>query len=103
MAIPTNFQGYTPSAGATKSFKIFGGATVGVWGNDVDGTLSTGISIINLAPNAAFLTMGALTDAQIIALLKGYLRQMGAYHEEGAGGYPVAASQQIGITATTCT
>lgn len=102
MAIPTNFQGYTPAAATTKSFKIFGSATVGIWANDVDGTLSAACSQVPIAPNLALLMAQAYTDAQIIALLQDYLRRLGGLHD-GAGGNPVDATKQVAVTATTCT
>jgi hypothetical protein len=102
MAIPTNFQGYTPAAAATKSFKIFGSATVGVWGNDVDGTLSTAPFVVNLAPNLVLFSTQAYTDAQITALLKEYLNTLGVIND-GAGGKLAQPSKQIPVTATTCT
>lgn len=103
MAIPTNFQGYTPSAGATKSFKILGSATVGVWGNDVDGTLSTGPLVINLAPNLVIFSPQAYTEAQVLAAVKDYLKRSGFETEGDAGGFPAQPAQQIGVTATVCT
>jgi hypothetical protein len=102
VAIPTNFQGYTPVAATTKSFKILGSATTGIWGNDVDGTLSAALVSVTLAPNLILFTTQAYTDAQIIALLQDYLKSFGALHD-GAGGFPAQATKQVGITATTCT
>jgi hypothetical protein len=100
VAIPTNFQGYTPAAAATKSFKIFGSATVGVWGNDVDGTMTP--AIVNLAPNMAVVMAQSYTDAQIIAAMQDFINRSGAAHD-GAGGYVAQASKQIALTSTTCT
>ena len=103
MAIPTNFQGYTPAANTTKSFKIFGSATTGIWANDVDGTLSATFSMIPLgAPNIAIAMSQAYTDAQIIALLQDFLKRMGGLHD-GAGGQPLDGTKQALVTATTCT
>jgi hypothetical protein len=102
MAIPTNFQGYTPAANTTKSFKIFGSATVGIWANDVDGTLSATCSQVPIAPNLALLMSQAYTDAQIVALLQDFLKRMGGLHD-GAGGGVVDATKQVAVTATTCT
>lgn len=101
MAIPTNFQGYTPNATVTKSFKIFGSATVGIWGNDVDGTFTP--SIINLAPNLGIFMSQAYTDAQIITLLKAYVENQGAGRDGAAGGVTPQVSKQIAITSTTTT
>lgn len=103
MAIPTNFQGYTPNATVTKSFKIFGSATVGIWANDVDGTLSTAPAVILLAPNLGIVMAQAYTDAQIVALLKQYLKDLGALQEGAAGGFPAQISKQVSAPATTCT
>lgn len=102
MAIPTDFQGYTPAAGATKSFKLLGSATVGVWANDVDGTLSATSSRLDIGPNLVLFMTQAYTDAQIVALVKDWLARMGAYHE-GAGGQPAETTKQVAISATTCT
>jgi hypothetical protein len=102
VAIPTNFQGYTPAANTTKSFKIFGSATVGIWANDVDGTLSAGCSLVPLAPNLGIFMSQAYTDAQINALLLDYLTARGARHD-GAGGQTAQGTQQAAVVATTCT
>lgn len=102
MAIPTNFQGYTPVAATTKSFKIFGSAAVGIWANDVDGTLSATTTMVPVAPNLALIMSQAYTDAQIIALLTAYLQSFGAIHD-GAGGYNAQATKQAAVVATTCT
>ena len=103
MAIPTNFQGYTPAANTTKSFNIFGSGTVGIWANDVDGTLSATCSQIPLGPNIAIVMAQAYTNAQIVELVKDYLRRHGALHEEAAGGYVPSGSKLAAYTATTCT
>lgn len=100
MAIPTDFKGYTPSAGATKSFKVLGSATVGIWANDVDGTLSATTSRLDLAPNMVLVFSQAYTDAEIAAILKDYLGRMGQHHE-GAGGGRADASKQLPVVATT--
>jgi hypothetical protein len=100
MAIPTDFKGYTPAAGATKSFKILGSATVGVWGNDVDGTFTP--AIVNIAPNMVVLIAQAYTEAQIVAALAEYVKRSGGMFE-GAGGFRAQPAQQIALTSTTCT
>lgn len=102
MAIPTDFKGYTPAAGATKSFKLLGSATVGLWVNDVDGTLSAGTKVIPLAADASVIMSAAYTDTAIAALLKDVLVRMGSVRE-GVGGQPTEAAKQIAVTATTCT
>lgn len=102
MAIPTDFKGYTPVANTTKSFKLLGSSTVGVWANDVDGTLSATSTRVDIGPNLVLFMTQAYTDAQLIALLKDYLARMNAYHE-GAGGQNTDVSRQLAITGTTCT
>jgi hypothetical protein len=101
VAIPTDFKGFTPAAGTTKTFKILGSATVGVWGCDVDGTLSTAPLIVNLAPNMVIFSPQAYTEAQILAVLKDYLKRSGFETEGDAGGFPAQPAQQIGIVSTT--
>lgn len=103
MAIPTDFQGFTPAADTTKSFKILGSATVGVWGMDVDGSLSASSKQITLASDFAIFMTAAYTDAQIAALLKDYLKRLGQLREDGAGGAPTEGSKLTAISATTCT
>lgn len=100
MAIPTNFQGYTPVAGTTKSFKILGSATVGVWGNDVDGTFAP--LIVPLAPNLVIFAGKAYAEADIIAAVLSYLQDSGVVFV-GAGGYVAQPAAQIALTSTTCT
>jgi len=100
MAIPTNFQGYTPAAGATKSFKILGSATTGVWGNDVDGTFTP--SIVNIAPNLALFAGQVYTDAQILSALQEFMNRSGV-SVGAAGGPPAQPSKLIALTSTTCT
>jgi hypothetical protein len=102
VAIPTDFKGYTPAAGTTKSFKILGSSTVGVWANDVDGTLSATSLRIDIGPNLVLFATQAYTDAQIVVLLKDFLARMGAFHE-GAGGQTADATKQVAISGTTCT
>lgn len=102
MAVPTNFQGYVPAAGTTKSFKIFGSATVGIWANDVDGTLSATTNVVPLGANLALIMDQAYTDAALIPLVKDWLARMGALHE-GAGGNAAETTKQAAVTATTCT
>lgn len=100
MAIPTDFKGYTPAAGTTKSFKILGSATVGIWGNDVDGTFTPGI--VPLAPNMVVFIGQAYTEAEIIAAMKDFIKRGGAQFD-GAGGFPAQPDHQIALTSTTCT
>ena len=104
MAIPTDFKGYTPAAGTTKSFKLFGSDTVGVWCNDVDGTLSATTKRIDLGGNSniAIVMSAAYSDAEIAALVKDWLARMGSLHN-GAGGSPAETTKQVAVTATTCT
>ena len=102
MAIPTNFQGYTPAANTTKSFRILGTATTGVWGNDVDGTL-TPVSI-PIAPGAVVLMTTVYTDAQLVELFRDFIRRHGdGEHVGGSGGLPRQTTKQITLTSTTCT
>ncbi len=104
MAIPTDFKGPTPAAGTTKSFKLFGSTTVGVWGLDIDGTLSATTVRIDLGPNLAILMDQAYTDAQLIPLVKDWLARMeGHLSGSGAGGQRVETTKQVAVTATTCT
>ena len=100
MAIPTDFKGFTPSAGTTKTFKILGSATVGIWACDVDGTLSATSSKIELGPNLILFFDQAYTDAEIIALVKDWLGRMGAFHE-GPGGGKTDLSRQLPFTGVT--
>ena len=102
MAIPTNFQGFTPAANTSKSFKVLGSATVGLWAIDVDGTLSATVSRIDLGPNLVLLFDQAYTDAQLIPLVQDWLARMGALHA-GAGGQAAETTKQVAVTATTCT
>ena len=101
MAIPTDFKGYTPAAGTTKSFKILGSATVGIWGNDVDGTFTP--AVVNLAPNLVVLLGQAYTEAQIIASMLDYIKRSGACFDGAAGGFKAQSAQQIALTSTTTT
>jgi len=101
MAIPTNFQGYTPAAGTTKSFKILGSATVGIWGNDVDGTFTP--VLIPLAPNLSLIMITAYTDAEIIEYMKTFIKRYGGNVSGAAGGEPAQATLQQTPTSTTCT
>lgn len=102
MAIPTDFKGPTPAANTTKSFKIFGSATVGIWALDIDGTLSTTCSVVPIGPNLALFMDQAYTDAQLIPLVQDWLQRMGASHD-GAGGSRAETTKQVAVTATTCT
>lgn len=102
MAIPTDFKGFTPAANTTKSFKLLGSATVGLWCCDVDGTLSATSSRIDVGPNLVLFMDQAYTDAQIVALLQDFLKRMGGLHE-GAGGQTPDATKQVAVSGTTCT
>jgi hypothetical protein len=102
MAIPTDFKGPTPSAGTTKSYKLFGSATVGQWVMDIDGTLAAATFRVDLGPNLAIVGGQAYTDAQLIPLVKDWLARMGAQHD-GAGGFSAETTKQVVPTATTCT
>lgn len=101
MAIPTDFKGFVPNATVTKTFKILGSATVGLWACDVDGTLSANTAMVPLAPNMVLLFDQAYTVAQIDQALKDYLKLRGALPEGGAGGRPVGPDQQVAVTAQT--
>lgn len=100
MAIPTDFKGYTPSAGTTKSFNILGSATTGIWANDVDGTLSATCYQVPVGPNLILFMTQAYTDAQLVTLLQDFLARMGAFHE-GAGGKPLETTKQVAFSAQT--
>jgi hypothetical protein len=102
MAIPTDFKGPTPAANTTKSFKLFGSTTVGLWVLDIDGTLSATTNVIPLGPNLAIIADQAYTDAQLIPLIQDWLARMGGRHE-GAGGQAAETTKQVAVTATTCT
>ncbi len=104
MAIPTNFQGPTPSAGTTKSFKLFGSTTVGLWVLDIDGTLSATTTVVPLGANLAIVMDQAYTDAALIPLVKDWLaRTEGHLSGTGAGGQKVETTKQVAPVATTCT
>jgi hypothetical protein len=78
MAIPTDFKGPTPAANTTKSFKLFGSTTVGLWALDIDGTLSATTNVVPIGTNLAMVMDQAYTDAQLIPLVKDWLARMGA-------------------------
>lgn len=104
MAIPTDFKGPTPVANTTKSFKLFGSTTVGIWALDIDGTLSAASLTVPLGPNLAIVMAQAYTDAQLIPLVKDWLaRAEGHLSGTGAGGQKADATKQVAVTATTCT
>lgn len=104
MAIPTDFKGPTPSAGTTKSFKLFGSTTVGHWVLDIDGTLSAATFRIDLGPNLSIIGAQAYTEAQLIPLVKDWLaRAEGHMSGIGAGGQRAEITKQVVPTATTCT
>jgi len=100
MAIPTNFQGYTPVAAVTKSFRILGTALVGIWGNDVDGTF-TPVSV-PVAPGAVLFMTTAYTDAQIVELLRDFIQRYASCRGD-AGGQLVQGTKQITLVSTVCT
>jgi len=102
MAIPTDFKGFTPAANTTKSFKLLGSATTGLWVCDVDGTLSTTCVRVDIGPNLVLFMDQAYTDAQLIPLVRDWLARAGGYHE-GAGGVTADGTKQVAVTATTCT
>lgn len=103
MAIPTDFKGPTPAANTTKSFKVFGSTTVGIWALDIDGTLSATTNVVPLGPNLAIVMDQAYTDAQLIPLLQDLLARMGAPASGAAGGRTAETTKQFAVTATTCT
>lgn len=104
MAIPTDFKGPTPAANTTKSFKLFGSTTVGLWALDIDGTLSATTYRIDIGPNLALFMDQAYTDAQLIPLVKDWLARMeGHMSGTGAGGQKIETTKQVAVTATTCT
>ena len=104
MAIPTDFKGPTPAADTTKSFKVFGSTTVGIWALDIDGTLSASTKRVDLGANAAIVMAAAYTDAQLIAVVKDWLaRAEGIVPGSSAGGQKADATKQVAVTATTCT
>jgi hypothetical protein len=100
MAIPTDFKGPTPSAGTTKTFKLFGSTTVGIWAMDIDGTLAAATKTITLNANAAIVLGAAHTDAEVVALVKDWLTRMGAFHD-GAGGQSAETTKQVVVTSQT--
>jgi hypothetical protein len=102
MAIPTDFKGFTPAANTSKSFKLLGSATTGVWCIDVDGTLSATCVRVDLGDNLVLFMDQAYTDAALVAKLQDFLKRMGGLHE-GAGGQIPDATKQVAVTATTCT
>lgn len=103
MAIPTDFKGPTPAANTTKSFKVFGSTTVGIWALDIDGTLSATTSVVPLGPNLSIVMDQAYTDAQLIPLVQDWLARMGAPVNGAAGGRPAETTKQLAVVATTCT
>lgn len=104
MAIPTDFKGPTPVANTTKSFKVFGSTTVGLWALDIDGTLSATTVRIDLGPNLTILMDQAYTDAQLIPLVKDWLARIeGHMSGTGAGGQKAETTKQVVVTATACT
>lgn len=94
MAIPTDFNGFTPAAGTTLTFRILGSATTGIWACDVDGTLSATSYRVPLAPNLILFMTQAYTDAQIETALQDYLRAKAVIHDGAAGGYKANATQK---------
>ncbi len=102
MAIPTDFKGPTPAANTTKSFKLFGSTTVGIWALDIDGTLSATTKVVPLGDNLVIVMDQAYTDAQLIPLVKDWLQRMGACRDS-AGGQSAETTKQAAVVATTCT
>lgn len=104
MAIPTDFKGFTPAAGTTKTFKLLGSATVGFWVCDVDGTLSAGARRVDLggAGDAVIILTGTYTDAQLLALVRDWEARIGGLVAgSGAGGQKTETTKQVAPTATT--
>ena len=99
MAIPTDFNGFTPAAGTTLTFKILGSATTGIWACDVDGTLSATCSMVPLGPNLIVFMDQAYTDAALIPLVKDWLQRMeGKPVGGGAGGTKTETTKQVAFT-----
>lgn len=99
MAIPTDFGGFTPVAGTTLTFKIFGSETTGIWACDVDGTLSATCSQVPIGPGLILFMDQAYTDAQLIPLVKDWLaRAEGHIPGAGAGGFRADATKQVAFT-----
>ena len=104
MAIPTDFKGFVPAAGTTKTFKILGSDTVGIWACDVDGTLSATCYQVPLGPNLMVFMDQAYTDAQLIPLVRDWLERMGGFNDGDAGGRKAAeTTKQVAFTGTTAT
>lgn len=104
MAIPTDFKGPTPAANTTKSFKLFGSTTVGIWALDIDGTLSATFSVVPISPNLLLAMNQAYTDAQLIPVVKDFLARLeGHLSGTGAGGQKADGTKQAAVVATTCT
>jgi hypothetical protein len=104
MAIPTDFNGPTPVANTTKSFKLFGSTTVGIWALDIDGTLSATFSTVPIAANLVLAMNQAYTDAQLIPVLKDYIARLeGHAPGTGPGGQVPDGTKQAAAVATTCT
>ena len=104
MAIPTDFNGFTPSAGTTLTFKILGSATTGIWACDVDGTLSATCYKVPVAPNLILFMSQAYTDAQLIAAVTDWLQRMsGKLVGGGAGGQKVETTKQVAFTGNATT
>ena len=99
MAIPTDFNGFTPSAGTTLTFKILGSATTGIWACDVDGTLSATCYQVPIAPNLILFMDQAYTDAQLISAVEDWLKRMGGKPVGGgAGGQKTEVTKQVAFT-----
>jgi hypothetical protein len=103
VAIPTDFKGPTPAANTTKSFKVFGSTTVGIWALDIDGTLAATTKRVDLGPNLTILMDQAYTDAALIPLVQDWLARMGGFNAGAAGGKPVETTKQNAVVATNCT
>ena len=104
MAIPTDFKGPTPVADTTKSFKVFGSTTVGIWALDIDGSLSATTKVVPLGSDIAIIMDAAYTDAAIAVKVRDWLARVdGKVYDAGAGGYKPETTKQVAVVATTCT
>ena len=101
MAIPTSFINYTPVAATTKTCKMLGHdvSTNGIHLIDVLGTRTP--TMIVLDANMSLVMTAAFTNAQVIAALKQYLRELGV--RDDAGGYIAADPKQIAPLHSVCT
>ena len=96
MAIPTDFIICTPNAGATKVTPMIGHGSVSAPNMvlmDIAGTVAP--KMIVLGANASIVMTATFTDAQVIALLKGYLATLGQAAEGAAGGRIADNAKQL--------